>query len=344
MGRRYAGRVTIDDVAAHAGVSVSTVSRVLRAHADVGEETRVRVQASIDELGYHPSPIARALVRGESRLLALLVSDLTNPFYPQLALSIEGVAARAGYTLVICSTGDRPEITRGHLQRLLDQGIDGVIHAATGPDEEVVLDALGDPRRVVFTNRPPITSLASSVISDNFRGAVELTEHLIELGHYRLGFIGGPPYATNAVDRLRGFRSVVEAAPQVTAVVREGPFARSSGEIATREWMEQVNAPTAIIGINDAVAFGAMEELRRRGLRVPDDVALAGFDGTQLAASPVLSLTTVDQHSDRMGRLAIRILLRQLVVPSFKPVRLILPTQLLLRQSTEGSGSLILST
>lgn len=337
MGKRSPGRVTIDDVARHAGVSVSTVSRVLRGHVDVGEGTRASVQASIDELGYHPSPIARALVRGESRLLALLVSDLMNPFYPQLASSIEAAAARAGYTLVICSTGDRSATTRGHLRRLLDQGIDGVIHAATGPDEEVVLEALGDPRRVVFTNRPPLTATASSVVSDNFGGAVELTEHLISLGHTRIGFVGGPPHATNAMERLRGFRSVVDADPKVVPYVSEGPFARESGEAAAREWLDRSEAPSAIIGINDSVAFGAMEELRRRGLRIPDDVALAGFDGTELAASPVISLTSVDQHSDRMGRLATRILLRQLAVASFQPVRRILPTQLLLRSSTEGA-------
>ena len=324
--------------------SVSTVSRVLRGHVDVGEATRDRVQASIDRLGYRPSPIARALVRGESRLLALLVSDLTNPFYPQLAASIEAAAAKAGYTLVICSTGDRTETTRKHLQRLLDQGIDGVIHAATGLDEQVVLEAFGDPRRIVFTNRPPASDTVSSVVSDNYAGAVELTEHLVTLGHTRIGFIGGPAHAANAVERLRGFRSVVEANPQLEPFVSEGPFARETGEAAVSAWMDRAHSPTAIIGINDAVALGAMEELIRRGLKIPESVALAGFDGTQLAASPALSLTSVDQHSDRMGRLAIRILLRQLAMPSYRPVRRVLPTQLLLRHSTEGVSPLVSST
>lgn len=328
--------MTIAGVARDANVSVSTVSRVLRGHVDVGEETRATVQASIDRLGYRPSPIARALVRGESRLLALLVSDLTNPFYPQLASSIESAAAKAGYTMVICSTGDRKETTQKHLQRLLDQGIDGVIHAATGPDEQIVLDAFGDSRRVVFTNRPPRTDHASSVVSDNFAGAVALTEHLLSLGHTRIGFIGGPTYAQNAVERLRGFRAVVESTAGVQPFVSEGPFARETGVAAVRDWMERPDPPTAVIGINDSVAFGAMEELILRGLRIPEDIALAGFDGTRLAASPALSLTSVDQHSDRMGRLAISILLGQLAAPHFAPVHRVLPTQLLLRRSTEG--------
>ena len=319
--RRPTPRVTIADVARDAGVSVSTVSRVLRGHDDVDEGTRVNVQAAIKALGYRPSPIARALVAGESKLLALLVSDLTNPFYPQLAATVEREAEKAGYTLVICSTSDRAADTRRRLARLLDQGIDGVIHAAVGLDEKAVLSALDDLRRIVFTNRRPSHPDASSVVSDNVSGAAELTGHLLGNGHRRIGFIGGPEYALNAQDRLAGFRTAMEGVPGTVALVHAGSFSRETGELAVRSWMELDARPTAIVGVNDSVAFGAMDELMRLGLRVPTDMALAGFDGTELAASRVVGLTSVDQHIDEMGRLAVQTLLRQLKSSNFVSTR-----------------------
>ena len=334
MPRRSTARVTIGDVARTAGVSVSTVSRVLRDHTDVGEETRARVRAAIQALDYRPSPIARALVSGQSRLLALLVSDLTNPFYPQLAATIEREAEKSGYTIVICTTGDRPADTRRRLARLLDQGIDGVVHAAVGLDEKAVLTALSDLRRLVFVNRAPSHPEASAVVSDNAAGAAELTRHLLSRGHRRIGFIGGPDYARNARDRLAGFRSAMQDAPGATSLVHAGPFARETGEAAVRAWMGQDDKPTAIIGINDSVAFGAMDELMRLGFRVPDDVALAGFDGTELAASRVVGLTSVDQHIEEMGRLAVQTLLRQLASSTFVTTRHVLQTSLLVRSST----------
>ncbi len=336
MPRRSTTRVTIADVARSAGVSVSTVSRVIRDHDDVEEGTRATVRAAIQALGYHPSPIARALVSGESKLLALLVSDLTNPFYPQLAATIEREAEKAGYTVVICSTGDRAADTRRRLARLLDQGIDGVIHAAVGSDEKAVLSALGDLRRIVFTNRPPSHPNASSIVSDNVAGASEVTRHLLSLGHRRIGFIGGPTYARNAEDRLAGFRAAMEDLPGTFSFVHAGPFSRETGEAAVRAWMDLDLRPTAVIGINDSVAFGAMDELFRLGLRVPQDIALAGFDGTELAASRVVGLTSVDQHIEEMGRLALQTLLRQLGSPTFVSTRLVLQTKLLVRTSTEG--------
>lgn len=335
MGRRPAGRVTIVDVAHEAKVSVSTVSRVLRDHRDVDPHTRSVVRAAIEKLGYRPSPIARALVSGQTRLLALLVSDFTNPFYPQLAKSIEQEAAKAEYTVVICNTHDLPAETSRHLTRLLGQGLDGVIHASVGRDESTVQALLADLRRVVFTNRPPSSELVSYIVSDNFGGAAELTRHLLGMGHRRIGFVGGPTYARNATERLRGFMAEISQVPGAQALVVEGDFSKASGESAVLRWLDEGSRPTAIIAINDSVALGAMEALVRRGLRIPTDIALAGFDGTDLAASPVMSLTTVDQHSDQLGRLAVRALLKQLAADSFVPTHRVLPTQLLLRGSTE---------
>ncbi len=328
---------TIVDVADLAQVSVSTVSRVVRKHADVKDETRARVQAAIDSLGYQPSPIARALVAGRTRLLALLVSDIANPFYPQLARSVEQEAKRGDYTVVICNTDDRAVETRRYLERLLLQGLDGVIHASVSHDEAVVHELLPDRRRVVFTNRPPTDPQASYVVSDNAGGAEDLTRYLLSIGHRRIGFIGGPKFATNAVARVEGFRRVMTEAGEPDPLVAEGDFSAEHGGKAAIAWREIPHPPTALIAVNDSVALGALEALIDRGLKVPDDVALAGFDGVQLAASPLVNLTTVDQHIDRMGRRAVRVLLRQLGRRAGPTASEVLPTQLLVRGSTDST-------
>jgi len=311
----------------------------MRDHADVGAETRARVREAIDLLGYRPSPIARALVSGQSRLLTLLVSDIANPFYPQLAKSVEQEAKQEGYAVVICNTADRTAETRRYVERLLRQGLDGVIHASVAHDEQVLLSLMADDRRVVFTNRRPAQSGVSYVVSDNERGAAELTGHLLSLGHRRIGFITGPRYARNAVERLKGFRHAMKEAVNTESFVAEGDFSVESGRRAVLEWMKNQHAPTAMIAVNDSVALGALGALADSRLRVPEDVALAGFDGTQLSASPLLSLTTVDQHIESLGRRSVQILLQQLSGSTdFGPVHEVLPTQLLLRGSTVGEA------
>lgn len=328
---------TIVDVARRAGVSVSTVSRVVRDLPDVRPETRDRVRATISELGYRPSPIARALVSGQTHLLALLVSDIANPFYPQLAKSVEHEAKRDNYTVIICSTEDRTAETRRYLQRLLRQGLDGVIHASVARDQNVLMSMIGDSRRVVFTNRRPSGSSASYVVSDNQAGAADLTRHLLARGHRRIGFVAGPSYASNARERRAGFLTAMAEVAGAEPMVAESDFSSEGGAEAVARWMGAAARPTALIAINDSVALGVLEALSDRGMSVPADVALAGFDGVRLAASHVFDLTTVDQHIDQMGQRAVQILLRQLGgLADANPIQQVLPTQLLLRGSTEG--------
>ena len=340
MPRTAGGRgPTIIDVAKAVGVSVTTVSRVVRGHADVRAQTRARVLEVIEELGYRPSSIARALVSGQTRLLALLVSDIANPFYPQLAKNVELEAKRDGYAVVICNTADRILETRRYIERLLQQGLDGVIHAAVGKDENVLVDLMADHRRIVFTNRRPAGDSVSYVVSDNEGAAQKLTGHLLSQGHRRIGFIAGPEYASNAAERLQGFRDALRGFADAAPLVAGGTFSAHSGQSAVRSWMDHADPPTAIIAVNDSIALGVLETLTSRGLRVPEDVALAGFDGVQLAASPLINLTTADQHIDKMGKRAVRILLSQInSPPDVPPVHEVLPTRLVLRESTEGKN------
>jgi LacI family transcriptional regulator len=328
---------TIDDVARAADVSITTVSRVVRNHADVRDVTRARVQAAIDELGYRPSPIARALVRGRTQTLALLMSDIANPFYPQLAKVIESEASRRDYIVVMCGTDDDRSQARRRVRRLVDQGVDGLIHASVGEDEEAVL-ALMDPGRVVFTNRRPARPDCNYVVSDNRAGARALTEHLIAAGHRRIGFVGGPEYASNARERLEAFRATVAEHAGVTALVAEGEFSPDTGARAARAWLAGDAPPTAMIGVNDSVAVGALEAVLDAGLDVPGDIAVAGFDGIQLTSSRTLEMTTVSQHIEEMGRRAVAAILRLLGGnPPRRPIHEVLEPTLVVRHTTGGA-------
>lgn len=334
--RRGVRGPTIVDVAAEAGVSISTVSRVLRGGQDVSEATRQHVESVVRQLGYRPSSIARALVSGESRMLALLVSDLGNPFYPQLAKCVERAAGEAGYAVVICNTDDDDGTAIRYLERLTQQGLDGVIYASGCGDEDKLVSVLGDPRRIVFANRRPTGDSWSYVVSDNQGGARLLTEHLLGLGHRHIGFVGGPDYATNAVDRAAGFHQALRNEPDATALVSVGPFGKETGLRTVQHWLDSGFPLSAVIGVNDTVALGALEAILDRGLRVPEDIAVAGFDNVDLASSAILRLTTVAQDIVTMGQQAVAILLDQLgSVGEFQPTHIVLEPTLVPRHTSE---------
>lgn len=324
---------TIVDVARIANVSVSTASRVMREHPDVSAETRARVTEVINELRYRPSPSARAMVSGETRFLALLVSDIRNPFYPQLARAVEREARKHDYLVFICSTGDDPLETRRYVEALLLQGLDGVIHASVADDEQIVTDLLADLRRIVYINRRPAGDNVSYVISDNRHGARDVTEFLLEQGHRRIGFVGGPSNASTATDRLAGFEDAMAQVPGTEPMITLGDYSTQSGSQAVESWLTLEHRPTAILAINDGIALAVREALVDKGLTVPGDIALAGFDG--VGVSKVMELTTVEQQIEEMGKRAVQILVSQLAELSDPiPRREVLPTKLVLRDST----------
>jgi LacI family transcriptional regulator len=315
------------------------VSRVVRDAADVNQTTRERVQQAIQELGYRASPIARALVRGQTRTLGLLVSDITNAFYPQLARAVERQAALDDYLVAICGTDDSRQLTQRQVQRLLDQGVDGFIHASTVGDEEQVLAIVGNPDRVLFANRRPARPGCHYVVSDNVLAARLLTRHLMDLGHRRIGFIAGPGYATNSTERVRGFQETLRAMPETTGLVAPGDFSPESGSRGVADWLDSADPPTAIIAVNDSVAVGVLEELDRRGVRVPADIAVAGFDDALATLSGLIGLTTVSQEVNTMGRRAVEILVSLLRHESAGlPQQEVLAPRLVVRRTTAGAA------
>ncbi|ARP70342.1 LacI family transcriptional regulator [Streptomyces pluripotens] len=317
--------VTLADVAARAQVSPATVSRVLNGNYPVAASTRERVLRAVDELDYVLNGPASSLAAATSDLVGILVNDIADPFFGIMASAIQseitGPGGRAGgeRLAVVCSTGGCPERELTYLTLLQRQRAAAVVltggavkdapHAAAVAAK---MRKLGDAgTRVVLCGRPPVPGTEAIALTfDNREGARALTEHLIGLGHRHLGYIAGPAERTTTQHRLEGHRAALAAAgveeePNWTV---HGRYDRRSGYEATLELLRRDPSLTAIVAANDSVALGACAALRDSGLRIPDDVSVAGFDDLPFSIDVVPSLTTVrlplSETSARAGRVA----------------------------------------
>jgi LacI family transcriptional regulator, galactose operon repressor len=317
------GRVAADQpptswtVARAAGVSQSTVSRALRGDPRVREETRRRVDQAARRLGYVPNSLAASLVSRSTRTVAVIVSDLTNPFFPALLTPVYDELQLMGYRVVLLT--ERTDIPTGQetLQRLLDRSIDGVLvtTATLGSRFAVELQRRGLP--MVLLNRYIDGLDVDRVVSDNHGGAVIGGRHLIELGHRRIAAICGPANTSTSRDRRAGLAEALADAGLALdpALVREGTFSHQSGYQHTRDLLRLPDPPTAIVCGNDVVAFGALDAALSLGVRVPQDVSILGFDDIPMAAWEVFQLSTLRQPIGDMARAAARMLAERIEHP-----------------------------
>lgn len=326
---------TIQDVADLAQVSISTVSRVVNdAGYPVRPETRQRVLEAVDALGFRPNPIARSLVGKPTQTIGLIVPDISNPYYPLLSRGVEDVASEQGYTVFFCNTDRSAAKARHYVEVLREKQTDGLIFAGGGLEEngEPLLSG-GDSGKVVLIGRHhwPFPS----VQVDNARAARDATCHLIELGHRRIAFISGPIGLTSARDRLAGYMQAMEdpGSRVDQSLIQEGDFQAESGYQAAFSLLQSREAPTAIFAANDQMAIAAMAAAYDLGLRVPEDVAVVGFDDTPAARDVRPALTTVSLPTYEIGASAARLLLRLLAGEATEET-VWLPTRLVVRQSS----------
>jgi len=321
-------RPTIYDVAAAAQVATSTVSRAFSQPGRVSAETRERIQAVAAELGYRPNPHARALLSGKHHTLAMVVSDITNPHYFDLIRGAELRARVSEYTLLLVNAEESPRVEWEQIQRL-SPAVDGFVLAASRlPDEN--LRQVAAQRPVVLMSRE-LPGLAS-VVLDHVEGCRQIVAHLASLGHRDLLYLAGPRNSWMASTRWAALQS---AADQIGLSARRiGPFTpKVSGGGAAADGAVNAGA-TAVVAHNDLLAIGVMQRLTQRGLRVPDDVSVVGFD--DIFASDVCTpgLTTLGGAHVDVGRAAVELLLTAGVrAPDDRP-RVLLPTELVLRAST----------
>ncbi|MEV4754998.1 LacI family DNA-binding transcriptional regulator [Micromonospora sp. NPDC049559] len=327
-------RITITAIAQEAGVSVPTVSRVLNGRNDVAPQTRERVEELLRRHGYRRRA-TRA--RAGASLIDLVFNDLDSPWAVEIIRGVEDVAHAAGVGTVVSAIHRRSTSTRQWLQNLRTRATDGVILVSSdlAPPVHAELRRLNVP--MVLVDPAGVPSLDIPTIgATNWAGGLRATEHLLSLGHRRIGLIAGPPRLLCSRARLDGCRAALEAAgvPLPEELVMPGDFYHESGFSGATAMLDLPEPPTAIFASSDQMAFGAYEAVRRRGLRVPDDISVVGFDDLPEARWASPPLTTVRQPLAEMGLLAARTVLRLAQGEPVETPRVELSTDLVVRDST----------
>jgi LacI family transcriptional regulator len=333
---------TIKEVARRARVSVGTVSNVISGSFAVGAELRERVDRAIRELNYHPDHIARSLKSRRTHTLAIIISDITNPFFPLVVRGAEDAASKRGYLLTIFNTDDQFEREQQIFSVLRMRRVDGVLVVVT-PDSEKgthLAETIEAGTPVVCLDRVPLHLAVDSVQVDNVKGARICVRHLIAMGHERIGVITGPHNLQNARDRLEGYRLALREAsiPFSSSLKREGDFRVESGYRLAKDLCLSHPRPTALFVLNGTMGIGAWKAVQELNLRCPEDIALAIFDDVPGGDVFRPHLTVVSQPAYEIGYRAAELLIQRVnnEITSREPVAIALAPELKIRQSTSA--------
>ncbi|AMV11266.1 LacI family transcriptional regulator [Geobacillus thermoleovorans] len=331
---------SIKDVAKRANVSTATVSRVLRNAGNVTEETRQRVLEAIEALNYQPNVLGRYLRRMETETVLVVVPDITNPFFSKVLRGIEAVALKHGYQVLLGDTQNDVRLEEQYLNLLPQRQVDGMIFLTARIGKELV-EEMARQFPIVLACEYLEGADIPTVSIDNISSARKATEHLIRLGHCRIAHLSGPMNIILSRDRLRGYQQALaqHELEADAALVQEGDFTYESGYNLTLKLLALEKPPTAIFAANDEMAIGAIKAVRHRGGRVPDDVAVVGFDDIQMASIFEPSLTTIAQPMFEIGQKAMELLLALIEGTSARRRQLVLPDRLVIRDSCGGERS-----
>ncbi|WP_333852427.1 ribose operon transcriptional repressor RbsR [Leclercia sp.] len=327
---------TMKDVARVAGVSTSTVSHVINNDRFVSEAIREKVEAAVKSLNYAPSALARSLKLNQTRTIGMLITASTNPFYSELVRGVERSCFERGYSLVLCNTeGDEQRMNR-NLETLMQKRVDGLLLLCTEthqPSPEIMQRYPSVP--TVMMDWAPFDGTSDLIQDNSLLGGDMATQHLIDKGHTRIACITGPLDKTPARLRLEGFLVAMDRAglPVPDGYQITGDFEFSGGFEAMQSLLAQKDRPQAVFIGNDAMAVGAYQALYQAGLRVPDDIAVVGYDDIELAQYMTPPLTTIHQPKDELGELAIDVLIHRIAQPGLQQQRLQLTPVLMERGS-----------
>jgi DNA-binding LacI/PurR family transcriptional regulator len=334
---------TIRDVADRAGVSTATVSRVLAGVGHPRPATATAVTQAAEALGYRPSGVARSLRLRRTRTLGLIVTDIQNPFFPELVQAADLAARGRDYSIILGSAAYDEHRAMHYLDLMVDRRVDGIIVASSQLSEDSRRWLVGSPVPAVVVNAEPTDLPVTMVISDNRGGARMAAEHLLALGHRRIAYVRGAASFTADGPRVEGFRAACRAAGLEEADTPEcrGDGQVEGGERAAMELLARGDGVTAIACYNDMTAIGVLRALRAAGRRVPADVSVIGCDDIAAAAWVAPALTTVAQQKAEMGRIAVERLVALLEDPGLAaaPEVIRLPMVLRVRESTGPPGS-----
>jgi DNA-binding LacI/PurR family transcriptional regulator len=327
---------TIYDVARQSGVSIATVSKVINRNGKISEPTRERIRRIMSDMGYVPNLVATALSSKKTFMIGLLLPDISNPYFAELARNIEDRSQELGYNVVICNTDNRIDKESEYLTFLQQKGVDGIL-LATGLAHPQSLELL-------LERKLPITLLArevpqtaiNTVLVDDFMGGYLATSHLLQYGHRDIAIILESMEFASSRQRLKGYRSALEEfqCPYREDRVTVSDFTIADGVEAAGRLLDREDPPTAVFACNDLLAIGTIQAARSRGISVPAQLSVVGFDNTFLAGVIDPALTTVGQPIRELGRQAVNLLQKQMVDDKAAKQRVVLLPELVVRSSS----------
>jgi LacI family transcriptional regulator len=328
--------VTIFDVAREAGVSYSTVSRVVNNFPHVNPQTRARVQTAMEKLGYVANLQARSLAGGRSGMVGLLVYDLENSYMTELVRGVDAEVSAQDYDLMLATTHQRRQKESAYVARLTRGLVDGLLIVLPRSLDAYLKDLQTLHVPYVLIDYAASTPQHHAVTATNLQGMQAGVEYLIRLGHRRIGFVTGRLETDSARMRLTGYEQALHlhSIGVDPALIGEGDFLEGSGYTCTQRFLEMTSPPTAIVASSDTSAFGVIRAITERGLRVPEDISVMGFDDLPEAGYMYPPLTTIRQPIREMGRVATRLLVEAITTPNLSPRQVVLPTELIVRSST----------
>lgn len=328
---------TLEDVAREAEVSVSTVSRVFNKPEKVRPETRTQVKKAVDTLGYQPSRVARRLrlKDGKASLIGLVIPDIQNPFFADVVRGVEDVTQSHEYALILSNSDENPDKQRLAVDTLKTEDVDGVIVPPVSANDPEVKRLLETDIAVVCVDRRMEGARVDTILSDNRKGAYEAVTHLIEIGHERIGFIGGVPHISTLTERRQGYeRALRDHGLRVDeALIKEGTSRRERGQFFTEELLALDRPPTALFTGNNLTTLGALSTLNTQEIKVPEEIALVGYDDVPWAMALNPPPTVVAQPGYEMGSRAAELLFERLDAPDRSPTVVTLQPKLTLRDS-----------
>jgi len=327
--------VNIHDVAKLAKVSIATVSRVSSNKEGVNEDTKARVLEAMAKLGYRPNSAARTLRMSKSNIIIVLMVNIKNSFFSEFIRGIEEIARKSGYYILIGSTDGDPEKEKEYIDLIQESRVDGVILTTAGVLDESTIKKISETSPMVLTFDYVPSQQIPSISIDNESASRKITNHLIDLGHTRIAHITGNMGRLQSQTRLYGYKQALSqhSIPVDEALIQEGGYLFEDGYLAAQKLLSFDNLPTAIYGGNDNVAIGALKAAHEAGLRVPEDIAIVGFDNVDIASYVTPGLTTIHQPRYEIGKRAMELLLKKIDNEEIDHGHIILEDELIIRES-----------
>lgn len=326
--------VTIVDIANKIGVSYTTVSRALNGKKGVGEKTRKKIIEEAKRLGYQPNAIARGLVSKSTYTVGLIIPDITNPFFPEVARGVEDACREAGYNVFLCNSNWDNDQELSCLEALRQNRVDGIIINPNSLSNVEMLEKMGIP--VVYLNTRIDESISTYIGIDNVQGGQMATEHLIQCGYKRIGYMGGTIRSYSNNNRLKGYLNALEkyGMGRDNDLIINGKFETEFGYEGARKFFQLSNPPDAIFAANDLIALGVLQYAQEKGLKVPEEFGIIGFDDIYASSLPQIQLSTIAMPKTFLGKKALELLLDKIRSEEASSAQYVIKPKLVVRKTT----------